>query len=436
MKVKCSVPRTPSVCKMETKEYISKICKNAKIASGVLAKVSTQTKNNTLKIMAEAIKKNISSIISANEKDIKTAKKSGKSHAFIDRLSLNRKRIESMAGAIKKVSELPDPCGEIIKMYKRPNGLIIGKMRVPIGVIGIIYESRPNVTSDCACLCLKSGNAVILKGGKESIKSNSAICNILKECLKMAKLPLSSIQLLESTERKATDYLLKMDKYLDLIIPRGGEALIKAVAENARVPVIKHYKGICHVYVDKTADLDKAYDICFNAKVQRPGVCNAMEVMLVNKEIAGSFLPGMIKRFKEAGVEIRGCDKTLQFAKGIMRVKKATAVDFTTEFLGLVLAIKVVNSLDGAIEHINTFGSSHSDAIVAVDHQRALKFLKEVDSACVYANASTRFTDGYEFGMGAEIGISTDKIHARGPMALEELTTYKYIVFGNGQIRK
>ena len=418
---------------MKTKEYINKICKDAKETSRVLANVTTEAKNNALKAMAEAIRKNAGSIMAANEKDIKAAKNTGKSKAFIDRLALDKKRIESMAVSVEKVSELPDPCGEIIKMHKRPNGLIISKIRVPIGVIGIIYESRPNVTSDCASLCLKSGNAVILKGGKESLKSNLAICNVLKECLKKTELPLSSIQLVESAERGAANYLLKMDKYLDLIIPRGGEALIKTVAENARVPVIKHYKGICHVYVDKTADLNKAYDICFNAKVQRPGVCNAMEIMLVDESIAKAFLPNMLRRFKEAGVQIRGCNKTCQLAKGI---KKATAKDYSTEFLDLILAVKVVNGLDEALRHINTYGSSHSDAIVTEDYQRALKFLKEVDSACVYSNASTRFTDGYEFGMGAEIGISTDKIHARGPMALEELTTYKYIVFGDGQIRQ
>ncbi len=418
---------------MKVKGYIDKICKDAKAASRVLAKTKTETKNNALKIMAEAVRRNTSSIMSANEKDIKIARKINKSQAFIDRLTLNKKRIESMAVCIEKVAELPDPCEEIIKMYKRPNGLKIGKMRVPIGVIGIIYEARPNVTSDCACLCLKSGNAVILKGGKESMNSNSAICNILKESLKRAKLPSGCIQLIESTERKATTYLLKMDKYLDLIIPRGGEALIKVVAENSTIPVIKHYKGICHVYVDKTADLNKAYDICFNAKVQRPGVCNAMEVMLVDENIASSFLPEMLRRFKKAGVEIRGCNRTRQLAKGI---KKAAKKDYSTEFLGLILTVKVVSGLDEAIEHINTFSTSHSDAIVAESYELALRFLKEVDSACVYANASTRFTDGYEFGMGAEIGISTDKIHARGPMALEELTTYKYIIFGSGQIRK
>ncbi|MFH0731908.1 MAG: glutamate-5-semialdehyde dehydrogenase [Candidatus Omnitrophota bacterium] len=417
---------------MDIKTYIEKICKDAKEASRILAKAETETKNAALQAMAKAIMKNAGAILSANAKDVKKAKISKQTSSFIERLTLNKKRVEQMAVSINEVSKLPDPCGEIIKMHKRPNGLKIAKMRVPIGVIGIIYESRPNVTSDCASLCLKSANAVILKGGKESLNTNSAICSIITKCLKQFNLPQGCIQLIESDRREATNYLLKMDKYIDLIMPRGGEALIKAVAENSSIPVIKHYKGICAVYVDKTADLKKASDICFNAKVQRPGVCNAMETMLVDKAIAGAFLPGMVVRLQKAGVEIRGCEKTFRIAK---RVKKATLKDFQTEFLDLILAVKVVNGLDDAIRHINTFGSSHSDAIVAQDYNRSLKFLKEVDSACVYANASTRFTDGYEFGMGAEIGISTDKLHARGPMGLEELTTYKYIVFGNGQIR-
>ena len=418
---------------MKTKQYITQVCEEAKKAARVLSNISTNDKNKVLKDMAAAIRKNAKYIIAANQKDVGAAKTNGKSQSFIDRLLLDKKRIEYMAKCIEGVVKLPDPCGEIIKMQKRPNGLIMAKMRAPIGVIGIIYEARPNVTSDCATLCLKSGNAVILKGGAGAIKSNVAICEILRTCLKKQKLPLGSIQLIESAKRDATNCLLKMDKYLDLIIPRGGEALIKAVVKSARMPVIKHYKGICHVYVDKTANLKKAFNICFNAKVQRPGVCNAMEVMLVDKKIAAFFLPEMIKRFKKAGVEIRGCTKTRKLIKGL---KKACAKDFSTEFLNLTLAVKITSGLEEAIAHINTFGSSHSDAIVAENYQSALKFLKEVDSACVYSNASTRFTDGYEFGMGAEIGISTDKIHARGPMALEELSTYKYIVFGTGQVRK
>lgn len=420
---------------MQIGEYIKNICQDAKDASRVLSNTKTEKKNHVLKLMASEIKKSSKSLIAANEKDLKLAKSSGMQKSFVDRLKLDKKRITSMAVSISKIAQLQDPCGEISGMIKRPNGLIIGKMQVPIGVIGIIYESRPNVTSDCAALCIKSGNAVILKGGKESLNSNKAICEILKRCLKKADMPVASVQLVESTEREATYQLLKMNNYLDLIIPRGGEALIKAVSENSSVPVIKHYKGICHVYVDKTADLKKAVDICFNAKVQRPGVCNAMESMLVHSAIALQFLPEMARRFKNAGVEIRGCDETRQILKD-NGVKKATDKDYSTEYLDLILSVKIVKNISEAIQHINTYGSSHSDAIVTEDYNQTLMFLKQVDSACVYANASTRFTDGYEFGMGAEIGISTDKIHARGPMALKELTIYKYIIFGTGQIRQ
>jgi glutamate-5-semialdehyde dehydrogenase len=318
-------------------------------------------------------------------------------------------------------------------MWKRPNGLIIGKMRVPIGVIGIIYESRPNVTADCASLCLKSSNAVILKGGKESINSNLAIYSILRDVLKKSGLPQECIGMVSSTERKAVEYLLKMDSYVDLIIPRGGEGLIRMVAQNSRIPVIKHYKGVCHVYVDKAADFKKAIDICVNAKVQRPGVCNAMETLLVDKKIANEFLPLIIREMMSYGVEIRGCKTTKAIIPDIRLAKES---DWYEEYLDLILSVRVVKGVDGAIEHITKYGSSHSDAIVTEDYRTALKFLKEVDSACVYSNASTRFTDGYQFGFGAEIGISTDKIHARGPMALEELTSYKYIIFGSGQTRK
>ncbi len=352
---------------------------------------------------------------------------------MIDRLSLNKKRIEEMAASIDAVIKLKDPCGAIDKMWKRPNRLVIGKMRVPIGLIGIIYESRPNVTSDCATLCIKSGNAVILKGGKESINSNLAIYKILRAALKESGLPEDCISMVESVDRKVVAYLLEMDDCLDLIIPRGGEALIRMIADKSKIPVIKHYKGVCHVYVDKEADLKKALNISINAKVQRPGVCNAMETLLVHKDIAGDFLPKAIDALVAEGVEIRGCTRTRELSKNI---KKATESDWYEEFLDLILAVKVVRNTEEAINHIAKYGSGHSDSIVTENYDTSLKFLKEVDSACVYANASTRFTDGYQFGFGAEIGISTDKIHARGPMALEELTIYKYIIFGSGQIRK
>ena len=418
---------------MSLKDLIEKKAKAAKAASGILSNTSLHDRNKALEYMAEGIKKRFDFILKANKKDILNAKRAGLSKAMTDRLMLNNKRIEEMAASIKAVAKLPDPCGVIDRMWKRPNGLVIGKMRVPIGVIGIIYESRPNVTSDCASLCLKSGNAVILRGGKESINSNLAIHKVLQDALSKARLPLDSINIIESTDRKAVSCLLQLDRYIDLIIPRGGESLIKAVAEESRIPVIKHYKGVCHVYVDKEADLNKALKICLNAKVQRPGVCNAMETMLVHKGIADEFMPKVIKALQKADVEVRGCERTKKFSG---KIKRVTEGDWYEEFLDLILSVKIVNSADEAIAHIAKYGSAHSDAIITENYNTALKFLKQVDSTCVYLNASTRFTDGFQFGFGAEIGISTDRIHARGPMALRELTIYKYIVFGNGQTRK
>lgn len=418
---------------MNLAKTIEKKAEEAKEASKALAKASTKTKNKALLCMAKELKTKADYIIKENKKDIKKAKTARLSNALIDRLTLDKKRIQEMALSIEEVAKLQDPCGAIDKMWKRPNGLVIGKMRVAIGVIGIIYESRPNVTADCASLCIKSGNAVILKGGKESINSNLAIYKLLQEALKKSGLPRQAIAMIESTDRKAVSYLLKMDRYLDLIIPRGGESLIRMVAENSTIPVIKHYKGVCHVYVDKEADIKKAIKIAVNAKVQRPGVCNAMETLLVDKKIAREFLPKVAKKLQHEGVEIRGCAVTRKILKGI---KQAKTSDWYEEFLDLILAVRVVDGVDGAIAHIDEYGSNHSDAIVTENFRSTLKFLKEVDSSCVYSNASTRFTDGYQFGFGAEIGISTDKLHARGPMALEELTSYKYIVFGDGQIRK
>ena len=418
---------------MTLKALVQKTARQAKAASRILAKSSTQLKNKALENMARSLRKKANIIIRENKKDLLAAKKANLSKAMIDRLSLNKKRIEEMAASIDAVIKLKDPCGAIDKMWKRPNRLVIGKMRVPIGLIGIIYESRPNVTSDCATLCIKSGNAVILKGGKESINSNLAIYKILRAALKESGLPEDCISMVESVDRKVVAYLLEMDDCLDLIIPRGGEALIRMIADKSKIPVIKHYKGVCHVYVDKEADLKKALNISINAKVQRPGVCNAMETLLVHKDIAGDFLPKAIDALVAEGVEIRGCTRTRELSKNI---KKATESDWYEEFLDLILAVKVVRNTEKAINHIAKYGSGHSDSIVTENYDTSLKFLKEVDSACVYANASTRFTDGYQFGFGAEIGISTDKIHARGPMALEELTIYKYIIFGSGQIRK
>ncbi len=418
---------------MTLKTLVQTKAKQAKAASRILGKSSTQLKNKALEKMASNLRKKATTIIRENKRDLLAAKKANLSKAMIDRLSLNKKRIEEMAASIDAVIKLKDPCGAIDKMWKRPNRLVIGKMRIPIGLIGIIYESRPNVTSDCAALCIKSGNAVILKGGKESIHSNLAIYKLLRDALKESGLPEDCISMVESVDRKVVTYLLEMDDCLDLVIPRGGETLIRMIADKSKVPVIKHYKGVCHVYVDKEADLKKALNICINAKVQRPGVCNAMETLLVHKDIAKEFLPKAIEVLVAEGVEIRGCVRTRELSKN---VKKATESDWYEEFLDLILAVKVVRNTESAIDHISRYGSGHSDSIVTENYGTSLKFLKEVDSACVYANASTRFTDGHQFGFGAEIGISTDKIHARGPMALDELTIYKYIVFGNGQIRK
>jgi len=418
---------------MNLKQELTDIAKKAQEAWRFMLNVSSATKNTILKEMASQLlnKKNV--ILKANKKDIAKAKVLGKSPAFIDRLTLNAQRIKEMSDSLTEIARLSDPVGEVIKAWTRPNGLWIHKVRVPIGVIAIIYESRPNVTSDCIGLSLKSANSVILRGGSETLNSNLAICQILKEAIKKHKIPESIINIIATTNRRAVDILLKLNNYIDLVIPRGGEGLIERVLSLSRIPVIKHYKGICHIYIDEWADLNMAQNLCFNAKVQRPGVCNAMESMLVHQDVAARFLPGMVRKFKQAQVEIRGCATTRKIVKG---VKKATEQDYHTEYLDLILSVKVVKDLEEAIRHINYYGSHHSDSIVTENYENSLKFLRQVDSACVYVNASTRFTDGRQFGLGAEIGISTDKLHARGPMALEELTTYKYMVFGSGQVRE
>lgn len=412
---------------------VKKICVKAKEASRKLALVDTRTKNAALSAMGKALIRNAPHILRENAKDVASARHKGLSVSMIDRLSLDSSRIFSMADSLFQIAGLHDPVGEIIEKRKRPNGLIIKKVRVPIGVVLIIYESRPNVTSDCAGLCLKSGNALILRGGSEAINSNIAISNALGREAVKHKIPDGAISIIKHTDRKIVDDLLVQDGLIDLVIPRGGESLIKEVARKSRIPVIKHYKGVCHIYVDESADLEMAEKICFNAKVQRPGVCNAMETLLVNRKVAGAFLPAMIERLKEAGVEIRGTEEVRSLADG---VRLAVEDDWYREYLGLILSVKVVKDVDEAIRHIMKYGSYHSDAIVTEKKKNAEKFLKQVDSACVYLNASTRFTDGGQFGKGAEMGISTDKIHARGPMGLEELTSYKYIIFGSGQIRK
>ncbi len=417
---------------MSVQKDILRIARQAKDASFILAGVSTQTKNRALRAMARAMRKNIRKILNANQKDLLLAKKRHLSSAFIDRLTLNKARILKMSHSIDQIVGLKDPIGEMIDLRRRPNELMIGKVRVPLGVIAIIYESRPDVTSECSALCLKSGNSVILRGGKEAIHSNTAIWKVLARACSSTGLPEGCLSFIQTTSHKAVDILLRMNEYIDLVIPRGGERLIERVSRLSRIPVIKHYKGICHIYVDKKADLSIAEKVCFNAKCQRPSVCNAMETLLVHKAVARRFLPVMIKKFQEAGVEIRGCRVVRRIIKGI---KPAVQKDWQTEYLDLTLSVKVVSSLEEAVAHITRFGSGHSDAIITADSKTAFSFLKKVDSAAVYVNASTRFTDGGEFGMGAEIGISTDKIHARGPMGLEELTSYKYIILGNGQIR-
>lgn len=417
---------------MGRQDEILEMAKAAKKASFILSQLSSREKDDAIRKMARGIEKNASYILKENAKDIKEAKRAKQKSSFIDRLGLDIKRIKNMATSLYEVAKLHDVVGEIKEMKRRPNGLLIGKMRVPIGVIGIIYESRPNVTSDCVGLCIKSGNSVILRGGSEALNSNKAIFRCLQNAMSDTAVPKESIALITSKDRKAITELLRLNKFIDLIIPRGGEGLIKEVTEKSRIPVIKHYKGVCHVYVDSGADLNMAHKITMNAKVQRPGVCNAMETLLVHKDVAARFLPVIANDLRDKGVEIRGCSKTKKIVKW---VKDATEDDWYTEYLDLILSVKVVEDVDDAVKHINTYGSSHSDAIVTENYNNAMKFLSMVDSACVYLNASTRFTDGYEFGMGAEIGISTDKLHARGPMGLEELTTYKYVILGKGQIR-
>jgi glutamate-5-semialdehyde dehydrogenase len=418
---------------MDFKEYVREKALKARKASRILANLSTKVKNDALINMAEGIEKRSENLIKENRKDILSAEKKGISRAMIDRLTLNQKRIKEMAEGLREVVMLPDPVGEIIKVWRRPNGMEVGKMRVPIGVIGIIYEARPNVTADATSLCMKAGNAVILRGGSEAINSNKAIVSVLSKAAEKAGVPGDAITFIDIPDRQAVNDMLKLEELIDLIIPRGGEGLIRTVVENSKIPVIKHYKGICHVYVDSDADLKMAEEICFNAKVQRPGTCNAMETMLVNKEIARQFLPKMVKRLKDSKVEIRGCKETVKLIPGL---KKASENDWYNEYLDLILNVKIVRDIDDAMDHIATYGSQHSDAIVTNNHKKAMRFLREVDSSAVFVNASTRLNDGFQFGLGAEIGISTTRIHARGPMGLEELTCPKFIVFGDGQLRE
>ena len=409
-----------------------KLGKNAKEVSYDLAIASTTEKNNALENMANKLIELKDEIINENKKDLDIAIEKGISKAMLDRLTLNDNRIEDMAKGLKELIALEDPIGEVIEMWKRPNGLQIGKQRVPMGVIGIIYEARPNVTCDAAGLCLKTGNAVILRGGSEAINSNKAIVKVLREAIKEVGLLEDSIQLVEDTSRETATNMMRLNEYIDVLIPRGGAGLIQAVVKNATVPVIETGVGNCHIYVDESADFEMAKDIIINAKTSRPAVCNAAEKMLINESIADKFIPLIVEALKEKGVEIRGDEK---FKKIAPNVEEAKELDWETEYLDYIIGAKVVSSVDEAIDHINKYGSGHSEAIITESYKNSQKFLNKVNAAAVYVNASTRFTDGSEFGFGAEIGISTQKLHARGPMGLKELTTIKYIIYGNGQIR-
>ncbi|OIQ61534.1 gamma-glutamyl phosphate reductase [Moorella thermoacetica] len=407
--------------------------RRAREAARILAGLETSKKNEALLAMARALEEEQETILAANARDMAAGKEKGLSRALLDRLLLNEKRIRDMAAGLRELAALPDPIGEVTSMWTRPNGLQIGRVRVPLGVIGIIYEARPNVTVDAAGLCLKTGNAAILRGGSEAFHSNQALTRVISRAATAAGAPEGAIQLIETTDREAVNLLLRANDYLDVLIPRGGAGLIRTVVENATVPVIETGVGNCHVYVDAEADLDMAQRIVINAKTQRPGVCNAMETLLVHEKVAAAFLPSLAAALKEKGVTIRGCERTRAI---IPWAEVATETDWATEYLDLILAVRVVDSLDSALEHIHRYGTKHSEAIVTTNYQTAREFLARVDAAAVYVNASTRFTDGYEFGFGAEIGISTQKLHARGPMGPEQLTTFKYIIFGSGQIRQ
>ncbi|MBM4283818.1 MAG: glutamate-5-semialdehyde dehydrogenase [Deltaproteobacteria bacterium] len=417
---------------MDIPKMIAEISRAARDAAGPLRSLTRGVKDRVLLSMAEFLLEFKAEIQAENARDVTAAREAGMGAAFIDRLTLSDKVINSMVKGLAEVAALPDPVGEVTKMWRRPNGLLVGRVRIPLGVVGIIYESRPNVTVDAAALCLKSGNAVILKGGKEALHSNVALATVMQEALSEAGIPPGAIQVVPSVAREATLELLKQDELVDLIIPRGGEGLIRFVAEHSRIPVLKHYKGVCHIFVDEGADLDLAETVCFNAKVQRPGVCNAMETLLVHEAAAPAFLPRMHARLREAGVELRGCPATLKIDP---QVKPAAEEDWGCEFLDLILAVKVAPDMDAALAHIARYGSNHTEAIITRDFDRAQRFLTEVDSSLVLVNASTRFNDGGELGLGAEIGISTSKLHAFGPMGLEELTTTKFIAYGSGQIR-
>ena len=416
-----------------TNQYLKKIGVEAKKASRLMAKASTQQKNDALTHLIQLLSSKAKTILKANEKDVQDAKKNKLDCASIDRLIISSKTIDSMIKGIQDILDLKDPIGEIMHLNTRPSGIQVGQMRVALGVIGMIYESRPNVTIDAASLSIKSGNAIILRGGSESIHSNIALSSLIHEALKKASLSIQAVQVINSTDRSIVKGMIKLNDYIDVIIPRGGKSLTKMISDEATVPVIKHLDGNCHVFVDKDADSNKALKIIENSKTQRLGTCNTTESLLISKHIARDFLPKIVKMLHQHKIEVRGCKETLKLVKGI---KKASEDDFYTEYLDAIISCKVVSDIDEAIHHINQYSSHHTDAIVTENYERAMQFLKEVDSSSVMVNASTRFADGFEYGLGAEIGISTNKLHARGPVGLEGLTSLKYIVLGNGHIRK
>ena len=424
---------------MDIQSYMHSIGRAARAASRSMAKAETGVKNHALMTMAQAVERDIARLLDANRKDVEAARAKGLEAAMLDRLTLNAKSVSAMAGGLRQIAQLPDPVGEISGMSYRPSGIQVGRMRVPLGVIGIIYEARPNVTADAAGLCLKSGNAAILRGGSEAIHSNQAVGACVHEGLKAAGLPETAVQVIETTDRAAVGELITMKDYVDIIVPRGGKGLIERISSESRIPVLKHLDGVCHVYIDDKADLDKAVRIADNAKTQRYGTCNTMETLLVHKDIAARVLPLLVKIYLEKGVELRGDDAAMAITarmNAAAQMKPATEEDWYTEYLAPILSVRIVDGLDHAIDHITVYGSQHTDAIVTEDITRARRFLREVDSASVMVNASTRFADGFEFGLGAEIGISTDKLHARGPVGLEGLTSLKFIVLGDGHVRE
>ena len=417
---------------MSIEQTIKEMALQARKAAHAMSILSTEQKNNVLSRMADALEEHKAYIQAENSKDLEAGRAKGLAVAMLDRLELSDKVMAAMIGGLREVIALPDPVGEINDMVRRPSGITVGRMRIPLGVIGMIYESRPNVTVDAAALCLKAGNAILLRGGSEAIHSNMALAKVLQDALTAEQVDAAAIQVIPTTDREAVTFMLQLEEEIDLIIPRGGEGLIHFVAENSRIPVLKHYKGVCHVFVDAGARIDMAVDIVMNGKVQRPGVCNALETLLVHKDIAADFLPAAARELLAAGVEIRGCEQT---CKLVPEAKPATSADWPMEFLELILAVKVVDDLDAAMAHIRKYGSQHTEVIVTENYSHGQRFLREVDASAVMINASSRFSDGGQFGLGAEIGISTTKLHAYGPMGLKELTTRKFIVYGDGQVR-